>query len=116
MNWYPFRSKDVAEICQHLTPEEREHLRSLATSHGLKMGFAIGISVVTANLITSNFIPELPKSLLILWSFFSGLLVASAVGFIAGRRMRLKIKEMLCSTRYAKQKGFSANNLKMYSF
>jgi hypothetical protein len=112
--WYPFRSREVADITSHLTPEEDSSLRASATNYGSWMGPRIGVVSVVTVLSSSHF----------LHSFFASLIVSLAVTLIViwtiyGSRMQKQRKwnrDFLCSTAYGRQSGYRPDSLRLCRF
>jgi hypothetical protein len=107
--WYPFRSKEVKEIYANLTPEEIYRLKDGTSAEGALFG--VGLFVVIY--FPLRFVP--PH-----WGLIVQLAIALSIalifGFFAGVPVRAKGKKLLCDSAYAKEKGYTPENLRLYSF
>jgi hypothetical protein len=107
--WYPFRSKEVKEIYANLTPEEIYRLKDGTSANGALFGFG---SFVVIYFLLSLVPPQ--------WGAFMHYAIAISIalifGFFAGAPLRKKAKRLLCDSAYAKEKGYTPENLRLYSF
>jgi len=113
--WYPFRSKEVEDICTHLTPEERERLNVHASTEGKKMGILAPFTLVPVIFVGATLSWGLPAETKIFLATFGILITGLILGYFAGKRGREKSREILCSTQYAVQNGIIKETLKLYS-
>jgi hypothetical protein len=114
---YPFRSREVRDICKHLTPDESRRF----TTYGKKVGFVGGVAI---NLILyglmflwmwlcTPFYPPFP-SFRVVW--LMAIPVGLLVGWIVFAGYRRKQRRMLCETDYAKRMGFTPDTLPLHDF
>lgn len=117
--YYPFRSREVCDICEHLTPEENRRLRSQAMRSGLIMGSIFGglfgllqfwILIRSIN-VMSAYLP-LVYSCLVLFSLVIPL--GLLIGLIAGIPVRKRTARTLSETEYARQMGYTSETLALY--
>jgi hypothetical protein len=108
--WYPFRSREIAEITSHLSTDETVTLQTMSNEHGKWWGHRVGIFAVCTVLLVNHFVHPFFASLLI--SVMVSVIV-SPILFVmcGGLTKREKIKEFLCSTGYARQAGFTSESL-----
>ena len=113
--WYPFRSQDVKDIYDHLTDKEYEKLRD----HGREAGGGemewmwFPVVVAFAGPFIVSALPIGTQCILI----FAFTLTAGLLGgYFGGKKDRQRTKEILCSTQFAIQKGFTPKTLKFFSF
>jgi hypothetical protein len=114
---YPFRSRQVRDICKHLTADESRRF----IVHGRKAGFALGIlgGLVMYPLmflllrICTPYYPPNPPIRVICFIF---VLVVLPVFWILPVGARRKQRRMLCETDYAKRMGFTPDTLPLHDF
>ncbi|MBU0477681.1 hypothetical protein KKC91_03845 [bacterium] len=98
--WSPFQSKIVKEICVHMTEIEKKEVIRMGRMYGLwvALTFAIPLSFIFATMRR----PIIP--------IFVALIVVPI--FIIGTRgLRRKQKKFLCSTEWAKSKGYTPDRI-----
>ena len=103
ITWSPFQSPDTSEICSHMTPLERMR----GARRGAAYGFWVLISVA------------LPVDLAILYHNLDSYLFAAAIIAIHIAMIPVwqrRQKRFLCSTEWALGKGFTPEQLKIFSF
>jgi hypothetical protein len=96
--WIPFQSNISKEICEHMTEEERKKLSARSGKYGIwcALTAAIPISMAVFNRTT-------------IWFVVAGILLA--VHIIVIPIWRNKQKKFLCSTQWAKSKGYGIQDL-----
>lgn len=110
--WYPFRSREVAAITQHLTTDETTALRALSNEHGKWWGLRVGIIAVSSVLLVDHFVHAFYTSLIV--TVLVCLIVSPIVFMMSGGLMRNeKMKQFLCSTGYAIQAGYKLESLRL---
>jgi hypothetical protein len=109
--WYPFRSREVAEITSHLTANETLSLRRLSHEFGTWWGHRVGMVAVVSVLFGDHFAHAFMTSLL---ASCAVMCIAAPSVFVMGGGMkkREKIKQFLCSTGYARQAGYEPDSLR----
>jgi hypothetical protein len=109
--WYPFRSREVAEITSHLTPDEMLALRALSNEHGAWWGRRVGIIAVCSVLLVDHFVHAFFPSLIV---SALGCVIVMPIVFVmgGGLTMREKMKKFLCTTGYARQAGYQSESLR----
>lgn len=96
--WIPFQSKISKEICEHMTEEEKKDLSVRSGKYGLWCGLTAAIPASFAFVYRTPF-----------WIIVTGtLLTIHIIGIPIWRR---KQKDFLCSTQWAKFKGYSIKDL-----
>jgi hypothetical protein len=108
--WYPFRSRQVAEITSHLTTNEELSLRALLHEHGTWWGHRVGMIAVCSVLFVDHFVHPFFVSLL---ASCTTMIIAAPILFVIGNGLqkREQIKQFLCSTEYARQAGYKPKSL-----
>jgi len=116
-SWYPFRSREVKDIYDHLTEEEFSRLHEEAKLAGGKIGRESAAS--KGWLFPAAFVLGLTLHLSML-SFGALTFALGVPGIVRAWRksgpIRQKFRQMLCETAYARQKGYSPATLRMYRF
>ncbi|MCX6857825.1 MAG: hypothetical protein NTV80_23310 [Verrucomicrobia bacterium] len=107
--WYPFRSPEVRDIHANLTPEEIYRLNVGTFAEG-----ALHVIILTAGIyfLLSLVPPQWGFTAHIALMYASGLLFS----LMAEAHMRKKAKKLLCSSAYAREKGYTPQDLRLYSF
>lgn len=112
--WYPFRSREVADITTHLTPEEKELFKAWGNREGAWYGRRVGIIVVCTTLFVNIFVHSF------FVSFFATLILTLTIiqtiygSYLKG--LRKKWREFLCSSEYARHAGYRPESLRVYQF
>ena len=117
--WYPFRSREVKDICEHLAPEEDRRLRAQAMRSGLIMGSIFGFLgffliywlLIRLTMTVGMYFPR-SYSFLVLFSLVIPL--GLLIGLITGIPARKRTARILCETEYGKQMGFTSETLALY--
>jgi hypothetical protein len=108
--WSPFQSSDVRDICAHLTDDEKQQLMSQAGNYGRSAGGWIGLplGVVVASFFYSATVG----------CILAGLFVICLVVLVRRRvqTQQQRVREMLCETKYARERGYRPETLKIYDF
>ena len=101
--WSPLQSQEVGEICSHLTKAERNHLSVLGLLFAVWIpGTCFGLPVfLRSDLGSGKWIVAL------VW------VVLFAVSIPMLQRM---VRHFLCSTTWAKERGFAPEHLRLFSF
>lgn len=110
--WSPFQSPEVQAICENLT--EQEHARLITNAR--LTGYEIGNWVISPmiGLIASAFLSfAAPFPFILL--FIACTWCVYAHGIPRMRNMRHRVREILCETNYAKQKGYTPSALSLES-
>jgi hypothetical protein len=107
--WSPFRSPEVKEIYANLTPEEIHRLKDGTHLDGAMFGFLSWmVFYILFRLIPAD------------WGFFVQFAIVVAIvpifGFFAAAPLRKHAKNLLCDSAYAREKGYTPENLRLYSF
>ena len=111
--WYPFRSPEVRAIYENLTPDEASRLKQYSWKAGGLFGALVPLLMfpVLYYCIRYNQQP---------WGFLVVLAVAIPlgliIGLVGGAPIRKRAKKMLCDSAYAKEQGYTLDNLRLYSF
>jgi hypothetical protein len=113
MCWYPFRSKEVKAIYENLTTDEASRLKQHSWKVGGVFGVLIPILFFPIFLFSMPYFPEQGR---LWWTLIFAIPLGLIVGLIGGAPIRSKAKKLLCESAYAKQKGYTADNLRLYSF
>lgn len=115
--WSPFQSPEVRDILEHLSPSEgkafMEHssrVMEQAVTSGQKSGFLFGIPAALIG-VTCFYSVVLAIILLVLF-------VAAVIVFNWWRvQIKLrKLREILCETQYAKERGYRPESLRLTRF
>lgn len=101
--WSPFQSKTVKEICEHVTKDEKKEVVRRACMYGTWCALTFAIPVSFAILYRSP----------IAISVAIVLVVIHIVGIPIWQK---KQKEFLCSTKWAKSKGYTPENIRLFGF
>ena len=111
--WYPLQSKQVKDIYEHLSVEEIKELYELSKPNAVVYGGIMGI-VLAGTLFALRSV----ASSIILQGLFYILVFAilAAPAWYLTRPWRRQQKKFLANTRYAREKGYSVNSLRLYRF
>ncbi len=117
--WYPFRSREVRDVCAHLAPDENRRLRAQAMRSGLIMGSIFGLlglfslySLLTRLTLTVGTYFPRGYSFLVLFSL--AIPLGLLMGLIMGMPFRKRTAAILCDTEYARQMGYTSESLALY--
>jgi hypothetical protein len=114
---YPFRSREVRDICKHMTPDESRRLIAYTRKFGFVGGILISVLMYSLMFplmwMCTPFYPPYP---LFLTPFLIAIPLGLFVGWIGFAGFRKKQRLMLYETDYAKQMGFTPDTLPLYSF
>ena len=102
--WSPFHSPEMREICAHLTKEERNQASLLSLICGVAFSAIMILGIQTLMVSTPG--PGI-------WIVCSVFVILLIVCFPIGARM---LRQLLCSTAWAKQHGFKPEQFRIYSF
>ena len=115
--WSPFQSRDVREICAHLTDDEIDMFVERAKDFGAMIGARITSPIAIMTALAFVIIA------FVIIAFYGGLIVFFLipcawilVNSTFLQRHLKKNKELLCSTAWAKEQGFEPDRLKLFSF
>ncbi len=111
--WSPFQSPEVKAICENLA--EQEHARLIINAR--LSGYEIGNWVVgpMIGLIASAFLSfAAPFPYLLLFAACAWCVYAHSIPRM--RKMRHRVREILCETDFAKQQGYTPSALSLESF
>ena len=120
--WSPFQSSEVREICENLTSEESHRLAEFAAANGAQLGGRIGPAAAISGAMAMMILVAIPGlSTLTRWLLFAGvmLLMGPIVILLNWRWMRetqQRSRELLCSSRYARERGVTPDQLRLFSF
>lgn len=110
--WYPFRSPEVKAIYENLTPDEASRLKDFSRKPGLSVVILPFLMFLIFFMIYGLFSKAL--------SYPSLLAIAIPIGIISGligfSPMRRNAKIILCGSAYAKERGYTPENLPLYAF
>ena len=106
--WYPFRSKEVKEIHANLTLEEIYRLEGTFANGALSVFILITVLYFILNLVPPHWGFSVQISI--------GYLFVLIFSLFAKAPIRKKAKKLLCDSAYAKEKGYTPENLRLYSF
>ncbi|MFO1513998.1 MAG: hypothetical protein U1F83_13945, partial [Verrucomicrobiota bacterium] len=101
--WSPFQSPEARDICAHLTKEERNHASLLGLLFGVWVaGTMFGLPVLIRSFpAPGNWIVAVVWVILLLVSL---------------PMLQRMVRHFLCSTVWARQQNFSAQQLRLFSF
>jgi hypothetical protein len=114
---YPFCSPEVKDIYDHLTADELARIQKYSVKAGIVAGllpflvFFLPLFILARFLIAHFGIPESLLFMLVI-----AISIGVLVGWIGFAPIRKKASRLLCDTAYAKQRGFTPANLRLYSF
>ena len=111
--WYPFRSPEVRAIYDNLTPDEASRLKQYSWKVGGPFGAIIGLMMFPVCLFLIQYV-EQPWG--IAGIFAVAITLGLIIGLIGGAPIRSKAKKILCESTYAKEKGYTPETLRLYSF
>jgi predicted Ser/Thr protein kinase len=101
--WSPLQSQEVGEICSHLTKAERNHFSVLGlVSSAWVVGTCFGIPAFIRSDLGSG-----------KWIVASVWVILLAVSIPMLQRM---VRHFLCSTTWARERGFAPGQLRLFSF
>ncbi|MCH7905472.1 MAG: hypothetical protein IH944_13030 [Armatimonadetes bacterium] len=110
--WSPFQSRELREICAHLTDDELdmfvERSRDFGRMIAKRIAIPIGITVAGAYMIIADYGGSIAFALVPC----AVILVSLALFPWQQKRQ----KELLCSTAWAKEQGIDPDRLKVFSF
>jgi hypothetical protein len=113
--WAPFQSAEVREICRHLAPEEKRALLTEVLRSSRTLFFRPPMLF--------HLLPLCTAAAYIYYSYSGALIVvgAAAMYVIAVWWWRVlchqrRMRELLCATNYASDKGYRVDSLKLFSF
>lgn len=101
-SWSPFQSTVVKEIYANMNSQEFDDLYRHASMCGFLNGISVGIVI---------FVFHKPFSIATILAVFLIILQ-----IVSQRRFNKKLKAFLCSTDWAKSRGYTPESLKLYSF
>ena len=100
--WAPFQSEKMKNICSHMTEEEKKKSAQFGAITGIFVAvfFAIPLSFGLTWAFENKSIPAI--SVIIIW-----VLIGMPILF----SRRRKGKELLCSTKYAQEQGYTMDKI-----
>ena len=101
--WSPFQSRQVREICAHMTPSER----SRTVTRGLLYGLW-GLATVAGPLVLGWWLASTPLQVM------AGVLLA--VHFGAVPAWQRHVRRFLCDTEWAQAQGLRPGTLRLFEF
>ncbi|HQH17254.1 MAG: hypothetical protein KBG22_00890 [Smithella sp.] len=101
-NWKPFQSKEVKDICNHLTEQEKMEVESFLKITGLMFAIFIVFPITFGILII---IPSKSSSLI------SVFIIWINMGTIILLYRYKKFKKLLCSTLWAKSQNYTPDKI-----
>jgi hypothetical protein len=114
--WYPFRSAEVQEINEHLSPDERLRLEAHSGRWGAVFGIGTFFAVYALmRLVDPLLRPHAGPSWTLLILAVMAVPLGLLIGWTAGVPWRRKVRRILCETEYARQRGFTPETLPLYS-
>ena len=102
--WSPFHSPEMREICAHLTKEERNQASLVSLICGVSFSAVMVLGIQSLMVSTPG--PGI-------WIVCSVFVILFIVCFPIGARM---LRQLFCSTRWAKQHGFEPEQFRIFSF
>lgn len=98
--WSPFQSKQVSDICRHMTEDEKKIFKRRARIYGGCVGSTFGIAIGLVVTIQSWFVISIAIVLVIIYIVVTIL-------------WRKKLKSLLSSTEWAKSQGYTVDNIRL---
>jgi hypothetical protein len=115
--WSPFQSPEVRDILEHLSPSEERvfmehssHVLEQAATSGLKSGFLFAIP---STLIGVSCFYSVALAIVLFVLFVAAVI---AFSWWRGKIKLRKIREMLCETQYARERGYRPESLRLARF
>ena len=108
--WSPFQSREVREICEHLTPSEHTKLITLARQRGRDIVVWIAAPLFVT-LISGSWSWHLELALVALFIIY--FLVSGLKRIQTMRRHNL---ELLCRTEWAQRQGYTPTSVRLETF
>ena len=117
----PFHSSAVSAIYDNLTPEEatllKEYYRTAGGVYSWKAGALFGGLMGLLTFPALNYCIRYTQQP---WGFLGLLVVAILLAFVIGLircvPIRKRVIRILCDSAYAKEKGYTPDNLPLYSY
>lgn len=108
--WSPFQSPEVRGICAHLTTAERQHLLARAADYGRETAwrFALPFSIVAVSFFYSR-----PLGFVLLVPF---IIYCSTVERRRIRAHQQRVRELLATTEFGREHGYTPEALRMFAF
>jgi outer membrane lipoprotein-sorting protein len=114
---YPFRSREVTDVCKHLTRDESRRLIAYSRKVGLVYGGVLGVLMYPLiYLVTWMCTPLYPPRPAFLTPFIIAIPLCVLIAWLGGAGIRKKQCWMLCETDYAKRMGITPDTLPLYDF
>ncbi|WZO97470.1 hypothetical protein EP7_004504 [Isosphaeraceae bacterium EP7] len=106
-NWSPFQSPEVRAICENMTPDERNTSMRMGGFYGVWVAATLQVPLMVGvmSFVRGWWMPWLP--------LLAGGLVVVHLACIAPFRRRMRV--FLCSTAWAKSRGFDPETLRAFS-
>jgi hypothetical protein len=101
--WAPFQSRDVREICTHMTKAEKREGQRRGALYGLWVAATFAIPLSQAMFFPNPALVTIAAILIIIH--------IACVPLWLGRQ-----RKYFCSTAWAKEQGFSPERLRLFSF
>ncbi len=114
--FYPRQSPEVRAIYENLTPDESVRLRNYSLGWGLLGGLACGVVFGASFWLIVAALPTIPLVWRIVFGVIAMNLAAPLAGMIIGAPFRSRLKTMLCDSSYAKARGYTPKNLRLFRF
>jgi hypothetical protein len=108
--WSPFQSVEVRDICEHLTPEEKDQLAHQGAQLGRKIGTLLSLPLV---LVVCSFLYSI-RLFFVLFGLF--IVYAFVMEWRLIRGLQRRARQTLCATEYAKARGYHPDTLRMFDF
>jgi hypothetical protein len=101
--WSPFQSSEVRQICAHMTDSEEAEVKRRSESYGVWVAVTLAIPLAFA-VVARN----------VIFTLIAAVLITIHVACIPiWQRMQ---KRFLCSTVWARERGITADRLRMFGF
>ena len=113
--WYPFRSSEVKAIYDNLTPDEASRLKQFSWKTGSSFGVLLSVPLFLLMFACQFGVQYFPQPWGVVLIFALTLPYVLLVG-LRGATIRSQARKILCESAYAKEKGFTPENLRLYSF
>ncbi|MCF7798083.1 MAG: hypothetical protein K9N36_09980 [Candidatus Marinimicrobia bacterium] len=110
---YPFRSKEVRAIFEHMTLAEVRAIRRFTIRQSAVWGLITAPVIAIYLQAHARLFPGEGS----FWQhLLTSLIIASLIGVLAGNQARKVARRMLCDTEFAREKGITPETLKLYSW
>ena len=107
--WNPLLTAEAKDVYEHLTNAENNRLWEVAR----KWGSITGVVVALISFFILSYLEDQVPAL----SFCAIVIPLAVLAFWIGfAPIRKRVKQILCETEYAKQKGFTSDNFRLFIF